>query len=96
MTVMKDISLRNVDNIEPERAVLKLQGYQADSVLSSYFRLPQLLKYVECFTGKDIAAMHTMLINKVYMQSSLWLWSAITYVMTGVTLVLFLSFCVCI
>jgi len=26
--------------------------------------LSQILKYVEAFTGKDIMAMHTMLINK--------------------------------
>ena len=37
---------------------------QRDPVLSQYFRLPEVLRYVECFTGPDIMAMHTMLINK--------------------------------
>ena len=33
-------------------------------MLSGYFYQPAILKYVECFTGPDIMAMHTMLINK--------------------------------
>ena len=37
---------------------------QWDPVLSGYFYQPAILKYVECFTGPDIMAMHTMLINK--------------------------------
>ena len=37
---------------------------QFDPVLSRYCSLPDILKYVECFTGPDIMAMHTMLINK--------------------------------
>lgn len=37
---------------------------QYDPVLSRYCSLPDILKYVECFTGPDIMAMHTMLINK--------------------------------
>ena len=65
MTVMKDISLRDKKGLDPEYVVNKLQDYQADPVLSNYFKLPQILKYIECFVGKDIAAIHTMLINKV-------------------------------
>lgn len=37
---------------------------QFDPVLSQYFRLPEILHYVEAFTGPDIMSMHTMLINK--------------------------------
>lgn len=33
-------------------------------MLSGYFCQPSILRYVECFTGPDIMAMHTMLINK--------------------------------
>ena len=33
-------------------------------MLSQYCSLPSIVKYVECFTGPDIMAMHTMLINK--------------------------------
>ena len=37
---------------------------QNDPLLSRYFCLPAILRYVECFIGPDIMAMHTMLINK--------------------------------
>ena len=37
---------------------------QQDPVLFQYCSLPEILQYVECFTGPDIMAMHTMLINK--------------------------------
>lgn len=65
MTIMKDVTLRKMEGIPPENVVNKIQDYQADPVLSSYFRLPEVLKYVECFVGKDVDAVHTMLINKV-------------------------------
>lgn len=65
LVAMKDISLRGKTSIDPERVVNKVQNYQFDDVLSTYFKLPEVLKYVECFVGKDIAAVHTMLINKV-------------------------------
>lgn len=64
MTIMKDVELRKRSDIDPENVVNKIQDYQVDPVLSQYFRLPEILKYVECFTGKDISAVHTMLINK--------------------------------
>ena len=44
--------------------VESLSPSQQDPVLSRYFCLPAILSYVECFTGPDIMAMHTMLINK--------------------------------
>lgn len=65
MTIMKDVNLKNRQGVDPERVINKIQDYQGDPVLSNYFRLPEILKYVECFTGKDICAVHTMLINKV-------------------------------
>ena len=64
MTVMKDISLRHNKAIDPERVVNKVQDYQQDPVLSAYLQLPQILRYVECFVGPNIDAVHTMLINK--------------------------------
>jgi len=64
MTIMKDVALKNRQDVDPERVINKIQDYQADPELSSYFRLPQILKYVECFTGRDCLAVHTMLINK--------------------------------
>ena len=65
MTVMRDISLKDRHDIDPERVVNKVQEFQFDPVLSEYIRLPQILRIVECFTGRDITATHTMLINKV-------------------------------
>jgi len=43
---------------------LLLSLLQQDPVLFQYCSLPEILQYVECFTGPDIMAMHTMLINK--------------------------------
>jgi len=65
LDVMKDISLRKSDEkVSGERVINKIQNYQHDDVLFEYCCLPAILKYVECFTGPDIMACHTMLINK--------------------------------
>ena len=65
MTIMKDVSFVKSKEGQEERTVNKLQDYQLDPVLSEYFKSPEILKYVGCFTGPDIMAVHTMLINKV-------------------------------
>jgi len=70
MTIMKDVSLKDKQGVDPERIINKIQDYQADPILSKYFQLPEILKYVECFTGKDVAAVHTMLINKVRLSTT--------------------------
>lgn len=64
LDVMKDIALRKSKSVEGERVINKIQNYQYDDVLFEYCCLPAVLKYVECFTGPDIMAAHTMLINK--------------------------------
>ncbi|RXG52656.1 Phytanoyl-CoA dioxygenase, peroxisomal, partial [Armadillidium vulgare] len=72
MTKMKDVSLKNRSDISPERIINKIQDFVWDEVLSEHSRLPEasslfysfILDYVECFTGPNIMAMHTMLINK--------------------------------
>ena len=64
LLVMKDVSLVKSEFLANERAVNKIQDYQNDDVLFSYCELPEILKYVACFTGPDITAVHTMLINK--------------------------------
>lgn len=43
---------------------MQAQDFFEDEVLFSYCKEPDVLKYVTCFTGEDIHAMHTMLINK--------------------------------
>lgn len=61
MTIMKDVSILNVDG---EKSINKIQDYQYDDVLFEYCCLPEITQYVECFTGPDFVAAHTMLINK--------------------------------
>ena len=64
MTVMKDVVYAKSKRSTGERTVNKLQNFEEDDVLFSYIQLPQILKYVACFTGPDIKSVHTMLINK--------------------------------
>ncbi|XP_036376179.1 phytanoyl-CoA dioxygenase, peroxisomal [Megalops cyprinoides] len=64
LLVMRDIAIAKSEFVQDEKAVSKLQDFQEDPELFHYCSLPQILKYVECFTGPNIMAMHTMLINK--------------------------------
>ncbi|XP_037067959.1 phytanoyl-CoA dioxygenase, peroxisomal-like [Pollicipes pollicipes] len=64
MTMMKDIALRGRTDVTQERVVNKIQDFVWDDVLSQFVQLPQILDVVEAFTGENIMAMHTMLINK--------------------------------
>ncbi|XP_023278795.1 phytanoyl-CoA dioxygenase, peroxisomal [Seriola lalandi dorsalis] len=64
LVVMRDVAIVKSEFIPDQKAVSKLQDFQEDPELFRYCTLPQILKYVECFTGPNIMAMHTMLINK--------------------------------
>ncbi|XP_028809730.1 phytanoyl-CoA dioxygenase, peroxisomal isoform X2 [Denticeps clupeoides] len=64
MVVMRDVAISKSEFVADQKAVSKLQDFQEDPELFRYCELPQILKYVECFTGPNIMAMHTMLINK--------------------------------
>ncbi|XP_042542073.1 phytanoyl-CoA dioxygenase, peroxisomal isoform X1 [Dipodomys spectabilis] len=64
LIVMKDVSISKLQLGLSEKVVTKIQDFQEDPELFRYCTLPQILKYVECFTGPNIMAMHTMLINK--------------------------------
>ncbi|XP_005808084.1 phytanoyl-CoA dioxygenase, peroxisomal [Xiphophorus maculatus] len=64
LIVMRDVAIAKSEFVPDQRAVSKLQDFQEDPELFRYCALPQILKYVECFTGPNIMAMHTMLINK--------------------------------
>ncbi|CAB4012067.1 phytanoyl- dioxygenase, peroxisomal [Paramuricea clavata] len=64
MTVMKDVSILKSEFVQGERAINKIQDFQHDDVFFSYCCLPEIIQYVECFTGPDVTAAHTMLINK--------------------------------
>ncbi|RXG69158.1 Phytanoyl-CoA dioxygenase, peroxisomal [Armadillidium vulgare] len=54
MTKMKDVALKDRKDMPPERVINKIQDFIWDEILD----------YVECFTGPNIMAVHTMLINK--------------------------------
>ncbi|KAK7895963.1 hypothetical protein WMY93_021288 [Mugilogobius chulae] len=64
LIVMRDVAIAKSEFVPDQKAVSKLQDFQEDPDLFRYCSLPQILKYVECFTGPNIMAMHTMLINK--------------------------------
>lgn len=64
LTVMRDLAIAKSEFVPDQKAVSKIQDFQQDPELFRYCTLPQILKYVECFTGPNIMAMHTMLINK--------------------------------
>lgn len=64
LTVMKDVVYVKSNRPAGERTVNKIQSFEEDEVLFSYCKLPQILKYVACFTGPDVKSVHTMLINK--------------------------------
>lgn len=62
MTVQKEVTVAKED--QNENTVYKLQELFTDDVLFDYCRYDPILDYVQCFTGPNIMAMHTMLINK--------------------------------
>merc|ERR1711872_414069 len=48
---MKDLSLKDKIGLPNERIYNKIQDFVWDDVLSKYVCLPEVLDYVECFTG---------------------------------------------
>ncbi|NP_001310013.1 phytanoyl-CoA dioxygenase, peroxisomal isoform e [Homo sapiens] len=61
---MRDVTISKSEYAPSEKMITKVQDFQEDKELFRYCTLPEILKYVECFTGPNIMAMHTMLINK--------------------------------
>ncbi|XP_064632529.1 phytanoyl-CoA dioxygenase, peroxisomal-like [Lineus longissimus] len=64
MTIMKDVSIAKSEFVNGEGAINKIQDFQYDETLFKYCCDNRVTDYVECFTGPDVMAMHTMLINK--------------------------------
>ena len=60
MTVMKDIAIAKSEFADGEQAITKIQDFAFDDELFGYCCLPEIVKYVENFTGPNIMAMHTM------------------------------------
>ncbi|KAJ6666427.1 hypothetical protein lerEdw1_000701 [Lerista edwardsae] len=64
LTIMKDVAIAKSEFVPDQKAVTKIQDFVYNEELFRYCTLPEILKYVECFIGPNIMAMHTMLINK--------------------------------
>merc|ERR1711963_375549 len=64
LTIMRDVAIANSEFVPGEKAVTKIQNFQLDDELFGFCALPEVVDYVESFTGPDVVAMHTMLINK--------------------------------
>ncbi|KAM4678544.1 phytanoyl-CoA dioxygenase, peroxisomal [Discoglossus pictus] len=64
LMIMRDVAIAKSEYVPDQKAVTKVQDYQEVPELFRYCCLPQIINYVECFTGPNIMAMHTMLINK--------------------------------
>ncbi|GCC36792.1 hypothetical protein chiPu_0015291 [Chiloscyllium punctatum] len=64
LSIMRDVSISKMEYVPDQRAISKIQSFENNETLFKYCCLPEILKYVECFTGPNIMAMHTMLINK--------------------------------
>ncbi|XP_006816290.1 phytanoyl-CoA dioxygenase, peroxisomal-like [Saccoglossus kowalevskii] len=61
---MRDVAIAKSEFMPGQQAITKLQHFQDVPDLMDYCSLPEVLQYVEAFTGPNIMAMHTMLINK--------------------------------
>nr|XP_022298422.1 phytanoyl-CoA dioxygenase, peroxisomal-like [Crassostrea virginica] len=64
LTIMRDVAIARSEFVPGQQAITKLQDFQNDEVLFGYCALPEIIRYVQAFTGKEVKAMHTMLINK--------------------------------
>ncbi|XP_069083626.1 phytanoyl-CoA dioxygenase, peroxisomal-like [Pleurodeles waltl] len=64
LQIMRDIAIAKSEFVPDQKTITKVQDFQNDEELFRYCSLPQILKYVQCFTGPNTMAMHAMLINK--------------------------------
>jgi phytanoyl-CoA hydroxylase len=60
MTVMRDVAIAKSEFADGEKAITKIQDFTLDDQLFEYCCSPEIVQYVENFTGKNIMAMHTM------------------------------------
>merc|ERR1712142_1329436 len=65
MLLMRDVAIAKSELVSGENAVTKMQEYQDDEVMFQYCRNKDMLRYIQSLVGLNIAAMHTMLINKL-------------------------------
>ncbi|XP_061167989.1 phytanoyl-CoA dioxygenase, peroxisomal-like [Saccostrea echinata] len=64
LIIMRDVAIARSEFVPGQQAITKIQSFENDDVLFSYCALPEVIKYVQAFTGRTVKAMHTMLINK--------------------------------
>ncbi|XP_062578730.1 phytanoyl-CoA dioxygenase, peroxisomal-like [Saccostrea cucullata] len=64
LTIMRDVAIARSEFVPGQKAITKIQNFENDDVLFSYCALPEIVHYVQAFTGKKVMSMHTMLINK--------------------------------
>jgi len=64
MNVMRDITQKDKKEGKGELMITKIQSFHTDEVLWEYCAHPEIIKYVECFTGPNLKAIHTMLVHK--------------------------------
>ncbi|XP_048466374.1 phytanoyl-CoA dioxygenase, peroxisomal isoform X2 [Rhincodon typus] len=64
LIIMRDVSISKTEYGPDQQAISKIQSFENNETMFKYCCLPEILKYVHCFTGPNIMAMHTMLINK--------------------------------
>jgi len=51
-------------DVKDKKSVNKIQDIHNDPVFCQYFKHKKILDIVECFTGSNILAIHSMLIAK--------------------------------
>ena len=64
MTVMRDVTIAKSEFVEGEKAITKIQDFCQDDLLFEFCRAPEIVQYIQGICGKNLMAMHTMLINK--------------------------------
>ncbi|XP_067414795.1 phytanoyl-CoA dioxygenase, peroxisomal-like [Emydura macquarii macquarii] len=64
LVITRDMAVAKSECVPDPRTVYRIEEFQEDEELFRYCSMPQILKYVECFTGPNIMAMYMMLINK--------------------------------
>ncbi|CAF0921090.1 unnamed protein product [Adineta steineri] len=64
MTIVKDVAYAKSQAALEEKTINRIQDFTLDDEFFKYCCLPGLVRCVENFTGPNIMAIHTMLINK--------------------------------
>lgn len=58
LQIIRDVALRK-ETVRSGDKVTKLQSFEDDEVLFEYCTRPEILRYVQCFTGLNVKSCHT-------------------------------------